>query len=215
MKINNDIEQLIKEIKAYNRGYYISLLFVNKKDFCSLLLLLYLYMELNKTIFSNSEKNIICSKFVWWRNFLISTNNKDVPNVQFFRVYYKIYNVDKKALNIYLSLVDSAEKFYSSGKFTLKNSSYIKYILRRNTIIKNLLNISFIDRKFSKSLNFAVISEYFSFMNENERSQNLLQRAKKLNRRPDRKYLFFYLLHRDYDGLNKIKIILRALFRYW
>ena len=77
------------------------------------------------------------------------TNNKDVPNVPFLE-FIKIYNVDKKALNIYLSLVDSAEKFYSSGKFTLKNSSYIKYILRRNTIIKNLLNISFIDRKFSK-----------------------------------------------------------------
>ena len=83
MKIDNDIEQLIKEIKDYNRGYYISLLFVNKKDFRSLLLLLYLYMELNKTIFSNSEKNIICSKFVWWRNFLISTNKKDVQVFHF------------------------------------------------------------------------------------------------------------------------------------
>ena len=60
MKINNDIEQLIKEIKDYNRGYYISLLFVNKKDFV-LYCYYCIYMGLNKTIFSNSEKNIICS----------------------------------------------------------------------------------------------------------------------------------------------------------
>ena len=143
MTINSDINHLIKELKEYNRGYYISSLFIKKKYFYSAVLFIYFDMELIKTVLNSSEKNIILNKFVWWRNYLISTNKNHVPNVPFFRVYYHVYKQNKLVLNTYLKLIDDAEKLYSLGGISYKSMAYVKYILRRNIAIKILLDSNF------------------------------------------------------------------------
>ena len=215
MTINSDINHLIKELKEYNRGYYISSLFIKKKYFYSAVLFIYFDMELIKTVLNSSEKNIILNKFVWWRNYLISTNKNHVPNVPFFRVYYHVYKQNKLVLNTYLKLIDDAEKLYSLGGISFKSIAYVKYVFRRNIAIKILLDSNFKDRRSNKALNLAVIAQYYRLINQIDISKDILKRAKKFNRRPDKENMFIYMLHKDYTGLNLIKNIILALFRIW
>ena len=96
--------------------------------------------------------------------------------------------------------------------------TFTLHILKKNNLeiaIKILLDSNFKDRRSNKALNLAVIAQYYRLINQIDISKDILKRAKKFNRRPDKENMFIYMLHKDYTGLNLIKNIILALFRIW
>ena len=195
MNSSNDIKIIKEELKLISYHSYIATFFAKYQYRNKLLLIIYIDLELAKIVNSNVDKMLILTKLNWWK--LSCSDSIDgkyfgVPSLRLLNKYFDKDNLIKEELSqliIYLINYCNAESLNSKAKI------YSKYLLTRNKIIFNLLNLKPCNINIKKSLNFLIVFKSLSEHNSNELAKKFYDKAKQLCKRPNRRYLIFFILN--------------------
>ena len=212
----SDEDSIEREVKLYCYHLYISSFFIKPILRFKLLSILFIDLELNKILISNTEKNILIAKFDWWKISSAKAIEGKPFAVPILRLLKKLFFDDKILKFKLLNLIDLFQIYSLETNTKYKIKDYYKYIKYKNILIAYVLDLK-INDKANKALNFAIMYKTYNKFNRNKEKYFCMNKAKILCKRPKRNLLILFLLNSslDFNKLLLFKQLLYAKFRYW
>ena len=205
-----------RELKLNCYHSYISSFFIKPDLRLKLLSVLFIDLELNKILMSNTEKNILIIKFDWWKISCSQAIEGKPFAVPILRILKKVFLKDEVLKSKLLNLINLFQSYSLETSIKYKIKAYYKYIKFKNSIVIYILDIK-INNQSHKSLNFASMYKTYEKFNRSKEKHFCLNKAKILCKRPKRNLLILFLLNSSLSFKNTLllKQLVYAKFRYW
>ena len=205
-----------RELKLNCYHSYISSFFIKPNLRLKLLSVLFIDLELNKILMSNTEKNILIIKFDWWKISCSQAIEGKPFAVPILRILKKVFLKDEVLKSKLLNLINLFQNYSLETNTKYKIKNYYRYINYKNSLIIYLLDIKINDKAY-KALNFASMYKTYNKFNKNKEKYFCMNKAKILCKRPKRNLLILFLLNSSV-AFNKrllFKQLVYTKFRYW
>jgi len=205
-----------RELKLNCYHSYISSFFIKPDLRLKLLSILFIDLELNKILISNTEKNILIIKFDWWKISCSQSIDGKPFAAPILRMLKKVFFNDQVLKSKLLNLINLFQSYSLETSIKYKIKAYYKYIKYKNSIVIYILDIKINDQAY-KSLNFASMYKTYEKFNRNKEKYFCLNKAKTLCKRPKRNSLILFLLNSSlsFKKTLLLKQLVYAKFRYW
>lgn len=217
--MNNYLDNKIiqNELKLLSYNTYISCLFVDYQFRKKIILISYLEIQFKNILKNNLDENLIITKLDWWGitcSESIEGKYFSVPALRLLNEYFNNNNIIKNEL---LFLVKLLKEYCVEKSISKKIKLYSRCLLIKNNILCEILKIKYFNTNVRIALNFLILSKSFSEHNQKSLSIKSLNKAKELCKRPNKKFLIFFLLNSK-NIITKRNILIKVfllIFSIW
>ena len=212
----SDEDSVQREVKLNCYHSYISSFFIKPILRIKFLSILFIDLELNKILLLNTEKNILITKFDWWKIACVQSIEGKPFAVPILRLLKKMFFNDEVLKSKLLTLISLFQSYSLELEAKYKIKNYYIYIQFKNDLIAYVLDIKINDQP-GKALKLASMYKTYNHFDRSKEKYFCINKAKLLCKRPKRNLLILFLLNSSVCFNKRVlfKQLVYTKFRYW